>query len=180
MRLKYYLRGLGIGIVVTTVILAISFARQDSSMTDGEVIARARELGMVMEDEASGSKGGRQDIPETEGGSDSANVPDDADNGDAPVDTNAPGNTDVPDGNTGDGGSNAVTQQEFVVEAGDSSNMVSQKLAELGLVDSAEAFNQYMTDNGYADKVLPGRILIRQGATYEEIAQMLTDKELQR
>lgn len=46
MRLKYFLRGLGIGIVVTTIILAISH-NAGSRMSDSEVIERAKELGMA-------------------------------------------------------------------------------------------------------------------------------------
>ena len=47
MRLKYYLRGLGIGIVVTAVIMGVSADRQRSAMTEEQIIARAKELGMV-------------------------------------------------------------------------------------------------------------------------------------
>ena len=46
MRLKYFLRGLGIGIVVTTIILAISH-NAGRRMSDSEVIERAKELGMA-------------------------------------------------------------------------------------------------------------------------------------
>lgn len=45
MRLKYFLRGLGIGIVVTTIILAISHSA-NRKMSDSEVIERAKKLGM--------------------------------------------------------------------------------------------------------------------------------------
>lgn len=51
MKLKYYLRGLGIGIIVTTIILMIGFANQDNSMSDEEIIARAAQLGMVMKED---------------------------------------------------------------------------------------------------------------------------------
>lgn len=46
MRLKYFLRGLGIGIVVTTIILAISH-NAGRRMSDSEVIECAKELGMA-------------------------------------------------------------------------------------------------------------------------------------
>lgn len=46
MKRKYYLRGLGIGILVTAFILGIT-ANKSKAMTDEEVMARARELGMV-------------------------------------------------------------------------------------------------------------------------------------
>lgn len=48
MKLKYYLRGLGIGIIVTTIILMICFSRQKSSVSDEEIMKRAAELGMMM------------------------------------------------------------------------------------------------------------------------------------
>jgi len=51
LNLKYYLRGLGIGIAVTT--LVVGFALNNSSsadISDSEIIARAEALGMVMED----------------------------------------------------------------------------------------------------------------------------------
>lgn len=178
MKLKYYLRGLGIGIMVTTIILAISFARRDHSMSDEEVIARARELGMVMEENDKKSEG--QKLQGTENEDD----PDSTEGTDAPDNTDTPDSTDVPEdqngGATGGTEGGSVTRQEFTVEVGDSSNMVAQKLEQLGLVDNAEAFNQYMMDRGFAGGVLPGTIFIPQGATYEEIAQMLVDKELQR
>ena len=51
MKLKYYLRGLGIGMIVTALILGISFSnRQDQAsqtMTDDQIRERAAELGMV-------------------------------------------------------------------------------------------------------------------------------------
>lgn len=45
MKLKYYLRGLGIGIAVTSLVLGLSGRKE--SLTDEEIKARAAELGMV-------------------------------------------------------------------------------------------------------------------------------------
>lgn len=47
MKLKSYLRGLGLGMIVTTLILVLAFQARNKEMTDEEVIARAHELGMV-------------------------------------------------------------------------------------------------------------------------------------
>lgn len=47
MKLKYYLRGLGIGIIVSTVMLMILSIGKAEKMTDEEVIVRAKELGMI-------------------------------------------------------------------------------------------------------------------------------------
>ena len=48
MKLKYYLRGLGIGIIVTTIILVSCFSMQKPKMTDEQIIEKAAQLGMIM------------------------------------------------------------------------------------------------------------------------------------
>ena len=51
MKLKYYLRGLGIGILITTIIFIIGIhVNQDQMFSDEEVIRRAKALGMVMDE----------------------------------------------------------------------------------------------------------------------------------
>lgn len=54
MKFKYYLRGAGIGVIVATLILSIAFLMQDN-ISDEEVIRRAIKLGMVMEENTSGT-----------------------------------------------------------------------------------------------------------------------------
>lgn len=46
MNLRYYLRGLGLGILVTALILSIAGSRKHS-MTDAQIKERAKELGMI-------------------------------------------------------------------------------------------------------------------------------------
>lgn len=50
MKLKYYLRGLGLGVIFTTVILAISFGIHGKEISDEEIVSRAEKLGMEMKD----------------------------------------------------------------------------------------------------------------------------------
>lgn len=50
MKLKYYLRGLGIGMIVTALILGISFShrqgQETQTLTDDQIRERAEQLGM--------------------------------------------------------------------------------------------------------------------------------------
>ena len=48
MELKYYLRGLGLGIVVTAIIMGLTTSKS-RTMTDAEIISRAKQLGMTEE-----------------------------------------------------------------------------------------------------------------------------------
>lgn len=47
MNLKYYLRGLGIGIVVTALIMSIAAGGKKETLSDKEIMERARALGMT-------------------------------------------------------------------------------------------------------------------------------------
>lgn len=54
MKLKFFLRGLASGVVVTTVILSIANSgTQETSLTDEQIIQKAQELGMVEADSVS-------------------------------------------------------------------------------------------------------------------------------
>lgn len=62
MKLKYYLRGLGIGIVVTAIIM--SFTGQPEKLSDAQIKMRALELGMVEENVLADLQ--KEDIPSYE------------------------------------------------------------------------------------------------------------------
>ena len=62
MKLKYYLRGLGIGIICTAIIMGIALSgNKKETLTDAEIIERAKLLGMVMEE---GTKESSEQEPE--------------------------------------------------------------------------------------------------------------------
>lgn len=49
MKLRMYLRGLGLGIIITAIILTFAVKPKDGKMSDADVKKRAQELGMVEE-----------------------------------------------------------------------------------------------------------------------------------
>ena len=49
MKLKYYLRGMGIGIILTAIVMGFALGGRKAAISDAEVIQRARALGMVEE-----------------------------------------------------------------------------------------------------------------------------------
>lgn len=164
MKLKYYLRGLGIGILVTTVILMIAFARHPKELTDAEVIARAKTLGMVMENKETGQSIPKATEQQTEA---VAGV-----NTEQQVEGAAGVNTEQQT----EGAAGANTEQQMVelaVVQGDTSNSVAARLYAAGVVEDAEAFNSFLMEHNYADAILPGTVQIPADADYEKIAQIL-------
>lgn len=61
MKLKTYLRGLGIGIIVTTIVMAIALGGRKETLSDEEIVIRAKQLGMV---EGKEKGDGNEEIPE--------------------------------------------------------------------------------------------------------------------
>ncbi len=47
MNLKYYLRGMGIGIILTAIVMGFALGGRKAALSDEEIITRARALGMV-------------------------------------------------------------------------------------------------------------------------------------
>ena len=47
MKLKYYLRGMGIGIILTAIVMGFALGGRKATISDAEVIQRAKALGMV-------------------------------------------------------------------------------------------------------------------------------------
>ena len=44
MKLKYYMRGLGIGVIVTAILFTLAFPKNKAEMTEAEIIAKAPKI----------------------------------------------------------------------------------------------------------------------------------------
>lgn len=71
-------------------------------------------------------------------------------------------------------GQDEPDEVEIVIESGDVSRMVSAKVFEAGLVDSADEFNSYLGSNDYDNMLQPGTYKIKKGSSFRQIAQILT------
>ena len=47
MKLKYYLRGMGIGIILTAIVMGFALGGRKATLSDAEIIQRAKALGMI-------------------------------------------------------------------------------------------------------------------------------------
>ena len=96
---------------------------------------------------------------------------DDKPSDDKPSDNKNKPSTNKPSNNQPDNHSDEV---EIVIESGDVSRMVSAKVFEAGLVDSADEFNSFLGDNDYDNMLQPGTYKIKKGSSFRQIAQILT------
>ena len=197
MKLKYYLRGLGIGILVTTVILSLAGIGR-KNMTDEEVVKRAKELGMVestlLSDLPDQTKTDnvRPTEPETSlqpETSEPETSPEPEETASTPETPETPKETPVApeetpvapeetpvspeDGNPDTSAGETVT---LVIGRGESSTTVSKNLKKAGIVEDAAAFDRFLCNNGYDKKIITGTYEIPYGASEEEIAKIITRK----
>ncbi len=197
MKFKYYLRGCGIGILFTAIILMISFRSDKNQMTDSQVMERASELGMITPEAT---------VPETEDTqlAEPTNTEPIAMNteNDKNKDTESVQDTEskdteelevVPDFDTEEKNTDSKkdaskkddkssdskkTQKEekivLEIKRGDVCRTISENLVALGMVEDAEEFRKYMQKNGYDHQINVGSFELKKGMSYEEIAKTIT------
>lgn len=206
MKLKYYMRGLGIGIAVTAVILSVSAKGKTQTMTDAQIIAKAKELGMTEqtvlselepeEETENGNAGNTQEniqentqentqnTKDTDGSEQEANAQNSDNTGIKPeTDTK---DSDLEEAVTGEDAAGPVEESAQVemestvivsIYPGEGSYTVSRKLAALGLVESADVYDKFLCQNGYDKKLCTGNYEIKAGASADEIAGILTKRK---
>ena len=199
MKLKFYLRGLGIGILVTTVILGIASGRKQN-MSDEEVIKRARELGMVestlltnlpdqgkeeTQPEESEMQETKPEETKPEESKAEETKPDETKPEESKAEETKPDETKPeeskaeetkPEESQPEETQNKETDKmvSIVITKGESSTSVSKSLQKAGLVEDAAAFDKYLCANGYDKKIVTGTYEIPIGASEEEIAHLIT------
>lgn len=215
MKLRYYLRGLGVGILVTAIIMGVASWGQRETLSDAQIRERALKMGMV--DGSSPVLSDLQSGPNASGGTKPTSpiIPED----DPTTSTNltkestpptsskepaTPANptkeSTTPTNPTKESTTPTSSAKEpattptstaknpttssnssqptvtIVIKGGSGSEAVSRTLAEAGLVPDAKAYDQYLCDNGYSKGLRAGTYEIPEGASEEEIANMIATK----
>ena len=203
MKLKYYLRGLGIGMAVTALILGISFSgrqgQEAQTLTDEQIRERASELGMVDSSEltlaALQNSAQPQTTMEPEVTEESETMTEPEATAEPemttkpevtaePEMTTKPETTAEPEMTTKPEATKEPelitapeqSQTTITIKKGSDSGSVSRVLYEAGLVENAKAFDNYLCNNGYSRSINPGIYEIAPGTSEEEIAKIITGK----
>ena len=195
MKLRYYMRGLGIGMLITALILILS-GRTSGQLSDEQIKARVAELGMVMEDksvlkESEASPGTA--LEETEEKPEEVEPeevepeevePEEVESEEVEPEEVEPEEVKPKEVEPEETEAEKVTPEETVpaetvtitVRSGASSVSVAKQIEDAGLVSSAGDFDRYLCQNGYDKKICVGTYAIPVGATEEEIARAITKK----
>ena len=169
MRLKYFLRGLGTGIILTALILCISYR---SGKSGESVVDQAKELGMVF------PEGTRppETVPEvslppaTEEPEEKEKI---TSSGAGVMGTEAE-ESPKPDSSPSAEPGEKSRKNTFRVRDALLPSTVAEELKEAGFIKDDKAFDEYMEENGYSKKNRKGTYTIPKGASYRDIAKIIT------
>lgn len=179
MKLKYYLRGLGVGIVVTAVILTIA-NHLGNKMSDEDIIKRAAKLGMVMKEDESLFPPTEPETTTPEPTSPSPTEQDTTAVKPAEPETTTPVPTEpettTPVSAEPQTSGVVIHTATITVTSGMYSEAVSQRLEEAGIVKNWREFNEYLTSNGYAERLQTGTHSFNSEMDFNEIAEILVSR----
>ncbi len=191
MKLRYYLRGVGTGILVTAIIMGIALGGQNNSMTEEQIKEKAKELGMVEEsllsevaedvqDEQKNKSEETQELKEVQ----ETNEAQETEEVQVTKEVQDTQEEIQPDEET----MKEETIEELPIQeetaapvmievvGGESSVSISKKLEAAGLITSAKEYDQYLCNQGYDKKIIVGKHEVPIGADYETIAKIITSK----
>jgi hypothetical protein len=195
MNLKYYLRGLGLGIIVTALVMGFSGSRD--KMSDAEIRSRAEALGMtdtsavLTKQETDTSKKTVTDKKKTASASSSTSAKTETSSSqETAVSTSSASTTQTAVSTTqaasttsssssssvSPAASTSAASMTLSIVSGDSSYSVAKKLEAAGFVDSAADYDRYLCSNGYDKKIHTGTYTISAGESGQEIAEKITGK----
>lgn len=199
---KSFLRGFGVGVLFSAIILGVSFTIRTS---DSYVKSQAKKLGMVYATPDSDRVlSAKEEVTATPEGSPKNK------SSATPKASNAPKSTETPR-ETAASTSAATSQpasspkaskssktshkeidmkkekekmeksireeeKKLTINAGEWSSDVSKKLEELGVIKSATDFDKYLEENGYSAGISAGTYKVSKGDTYSELAKKITGK----
>lgn len=195
MKLRYYMRGVGTGIVITALILLVS--KQPKEITDAEIKIRAAALGMVDESIFLEEGDLQQDIEEKEYQSKKEDTDVINTTTEEITDMELKEETEEVSDEVSENVTETVKNPEdpeliqkdnfaqedeegkerqyvsITVESGDVARIVSRKLYEAGLIESEEEYNNFLSGNNYSYRLRAGYYEIPIGADHKEIAEIL-------
>lgn len=194
MKAKYFLRGLGAGILLATIVL---FAVYSYRYSDSKIIQRAKELGMVYDskeqgadDEKPASAAVKETTTELETKEPQAETTTESETKEPPAETTTESETKEPSAETTTEpeiatqpetkattaavtGENTGDSIKVTIPSGTKATTLAQELENLKVVESAEDFKNFLIENNYTHRLLSGEFYLNAGMSYEEIISVI-------
>ena len=197
MNKKSFLRGFGLGVLFTAIILGISFSIRTS---ESATVSRAKKLGMVFESNNQKVDMPTPKAPEVSEQPEKSTQPDTSSQpkeskqpivSEQPKASMEPKATATPQ--TGKSDNNGTDnkkefekekqkaekemediKKQLTINDGDWAGKVSSELESLGVIDDAAAFDRYLIENGYSNVIRSGTYDVSPEDSYQDLAKKNT------
>lgn len=198
MKFKYYLRGCGLGILVASIVLMVSFHSQNKTMDDTAVMERASELGMIMPEteivsteadsqlpesgtqstdtDFSSNKNQKQNTKDSQNKTDGSSQKEEKDTQMASDDKTGSGNNKDTESKKKEDKKEESEEITVEIKKGEVCRQLAEELEQIGLVEDAETFRKYMQQIGYDDRIKVGTYTLKRGMTKKEIADTFVEE----
>lgn len=198
MKFKYYLRGCGLGILVASIVLMVSFHSQNKTMDDTAVMERASELGMIMPEteivsteadsqlpesgtqstdtDFSSNKNQKQNTKDSQNKTDGSSQKDEKDTQMASDDKTGSGNNKDTESKKKEDKKEESEEITVEIKKGEVCRQLAEELEQIGLVEDAETFRKYMQQLGYDERIKVGTYTLKRGMTEKEIADTFVEE----
>lgn len=198
MKFKYYLRGCGLGILVASIVLMVSFHSQNKTMDDTAVMERASELGMIMPEteivsteadsqlpesgtqstdtDFSSNKNQKQNTKDSQNKTDGSSQKEEKDTQMTSDDKTGSGNNKDTESKKKEDKKEESEEITVEIKKGEVCRQLAEELEQIGLVEDAETFRKYMQQLGYDDRIKVGTYTLKRGMTEKEIADTFVEE----
>ncbi|MCR4802229.1 MAG: hypothetical protein K5895_04400 [Lachnospiraceae bacterium] len=188
MKVREVMLGVGLGMILASSVSLVSTS-ENKNMSDDEIKKKALELGMVEKEDAmsvlekkeqeaaspiaesSSPKATVEKVVETLNPTESVTKQPEATK--KPAESTKQPATKV--SATEKPKKNNTSYVTLSIRSGMVSRQIASTLQSLDVVDDAEAFDKYICDNGYGSSIRVGVYRIPVGATYQQIAEIITN-----
>ncbi|MCM1245687.1 MAG: hypothetical protein NC293_08615 [Roseburia sp.] len=177
MKLKWFLRGLGLGIVLTALLLCVTYR---ASQKNNNVIRQAKELGMVFPEAETNEAEQTAEQLASEVQNDAASgaaVSGEAVDVKTEEEKKAEAKINESKEDIRKASRYNKNTKSFVVRSGLLSSSVSREMEEAGIIEDSDEFDEYLEKKGYARQVRSGTYKIPVGADFETIAKIITRQD---
>lgn len=198
MKIRYYLRGLGLGILVTAIFFMVS-GKSSQTMSDEMIKARAKELGMsesvvlaelpkqeepmvpeteeIQEETVTTVAETEETLVESISTEESMEESNEDITEETVIELEEETVEELAEEESVTENATQVTENSepvvVTVNRGEGSDTVSRRLQEAGLVADAHEYDKYLMANGYDKRIGVGNHSVPAGATWEDIAKIL-------
>lgn len=175
MKFKYYLRGLGVGLIITTLILTVSNAiRGADGNTETQTEEQRQTVGSVIAYTTAADKNNTESSSADENGT--QNITGES-RSESSSEAQSREQTTQAQGETQEGATVTVRNDGVVVVVFKDviyGTQAADILYEAGVISDRDDFVAYLTDSGYASRIRDGEYELTPGDSYENISRIIT------